>query len=307
MIKPRVVAVVGPTASGKSALAVELAKRLDGEIVGADSMQVYRYMDIGTAKPEIEEMHGVPHHMMDIVDPDENFSASDYRNLASGVISDIIERGKTVIIAGGSGLYIRALTRGLAATPEGDSALREDLKRELHEKGREYLHEKLKTLDRASAEKIHPNNRVRVIRALEVAIKSEGRLSEMQEAHSFSELPYDLLMIGIDVEREGLYRNIEQRVDRMMERGLKQEVESLLEAGYGRHLKPMRGVGYKEMCAHILDGLPIDRAVDLIKRDSRRYAKRQMTWFRKENVTWRSLDSLQKAALLDDIRRFLAD
>ncbi|MBE9503906.1 MAG: tRNA (adenosine(37)-N6)-dimethylallyltransferase MiaA [Proteobacteria bacterium] len=307
MTKPRVVAIVGPTASGKSALAVELALKLNAEIIGADSMQVYRYMDIGTAKPTVEERQGVLHHMIDIVNPDEEFSVSDYREMASGVIKEIHGRGKTVIIAGGSGLYLRALTKGLVDTPEGDSTLREELNREAEEKGREYVHEKLKSLDPISAERIHPNNIVRVIRALEVAIKSEETLSEIQAEHAFGESPYEVMMVGIDVDRDSLYKRIEERVDRMMAAGLKKEVETLLDMGYDRHLKPMRGVGYKEMCAHILDGLPLIEAVELIKRDSRRYAKRQMTWFRKEDVTWNPFDNMKNGDLLNEIKSFLKD
>lgn len=305
MSRPKIIAVVGPTASGKSALAVDIALRFGGEVVSADSMQVYRHMDIGTAKPAVEEMRGIPHHMIDVVDPDEEFSAADFREMASVVIDHIQKRGKVAIVAGGTGLYIRALIRGLADTPKGDPLMREELKMEAEEYGREFLHEKLKRIDPVAAENIHANNVVRVIRAIEVAMLADRKLSEVHERHGFGESPYDVMMLGIDMERALLCKRIEERVDRMIGTGLKGEVERLLEMGYDRNLKPMRGVGYKEMCAHILDAIPIDRAVELIKRDSRRYAKRQMTWFRKEDVRWGTAEDFRSTAGLNEIAGFL--
>lgn len=303
--KPAILVVVGPTASGKSALAVEIAASLNGEVVSADSMQVYRHMDIGTAKPAPEEMRDIRHYLLDVVDPDEEFSASDFRVLAAKAIEDIHKRGKTAIVAGGTGLYIRALTRGLVGTPQGDPLLREELKTEADQYGRAFLHEKLKRLDPKAAESIHSNNIVRVIRALEVAMKSKKRISEFQENHRFGEAPYEVLMLGIDMDRDLLYSRIEERVDRMIEAGLKQEVKRLLDMGYTRNLKPMRGVSYKEMCAHIIDGLPLENAVELIKRDSRRYAKRQMTWFRREVVRWGRMEEFLEEGRLKEIKEFL--
>lgn len=306
MAKPKLVAIVGPTASGKSALAVELAKAVNGEIVSADSMQVYRYFDIGTAKPTSAEMQGVPHHMIDIVSPHESFSASDYREQAMAAIRDILHRGKRVVLCGGTGLYIRALTRGLVDTPGGDSELREELKQKLEEGGPEGLHDQLKKLDPAAAKNIHPNNTVRVIRAIEVAMLSGRKLSDYQWAHQFADEQFDLMSLGIDLPREALYKRIESRVDRMLEGGLVEEVKALLERGYGRELKPMRSVGYKEICAHLIDGLPLAEAVELIKRDSRRYAKRQMTWFRKEDVNWGSFDELALGKTFSEAAEFLS-
>ena len=305
MSKPRIVTIVGPTASGKSALAVELARRFNGEVVGADSMQLYRYMDIGTAKPTLKERKGVPHQMIDVLDPDEPFSASDYKSMASRVIEEIHGRGKTVFLSGGTGLYVRALTRGLVDTPGGDPFLREELKKEAKVSGVETLHSRLKSLDPQAADAIHPNNLVRVIRALEVTILSEKKLSHIQQSHRFEESPYDVMMLGIDLERRVLYEKIEERVDRMVDEGLKEEVEGLFKRGYDRHLKPMRGVGYKEMCRHILDDLPLDRAIALIKRDSRRYAKRQVTWYRKEDAIWKGADRHLEKDSLDEVERFL--
>ena len=286
MQRPKIICIVGPTASGKSSLATQIAKDLGGEIISADSMQVYRHMDIGTAKPSLKDQEEIHHHLIDVVDPDENFSASDFRELASAAIKDIQSRGKRVIVAGGTGLYIRALTRGLVDTPESDPLLRQRLEDEADRLGHQYLHNMLKELDPAAAEAIHPNNVVRIIRAIEVATKSDKTMSEYQDQHRFADSPYDVMMLGIDIDRELLYSRINERVDKMMEAGLKEEVERLLAMGYSRDLKSMRSVGYKEMCAHIIDGLPIEEAAELIKRDSRRYAKRQMTWFRKEDVIW---------------------
>ena len=305
MSKPKIVAIVGPTASGKSALAIELAKRFDGEIVGADSMQLYRYMDIGTAKPTISEQQSIPHHMIDIINPDEHFSVSHYKNRASKVIEEIHSRGKKVFLAGGSGLYVRALTRGLVDTPEGDEQLRAELKKEAETSGVEKLHDRLKLIDPQAATTIHPNNVVRVIRALEVAILSKETISNFQQNHNFEDSPYDVMLLGIDVERSLLYEKIEKRVDRMMDDGLKKEVEDLLNRGYDRELKPMRGVGYKEMCAHLLDNLSLDSAIELIKRDTRRYAKRQLTWFKKEDVIWGNQDQFLSEESFDKIEGFL--
>ena len=296
MQRPEIICIVGPTASGKSSLATQIAKDLGGEIISADSMQVYRHMDIGTAKPSLKDQEEIRHHLIDVVEPDENFSASDFRELASAAIRDIQSRGKRVIVAGGTGLYIRALTRGLVDTPVGDPLLRQKLEDEADRLGRQYLHNMLKELDPAAAEAIHPNNIVRIIRAIEVATKSDKTMSEYQDQHRFADSPYDVMMLGIDIDRELLYSRINERVNKMIGAGLKEEVKELLALGYSRDLKSMRSVGYKEMCAHIIDGLPIEEAAELIKRDSRRYAKRQMTWFRKEDVRWGATDELRKLA-----------
>lgn len=297
MQRPEIICIVGPTASGKSSLAAQIAKDLDGEIISADSMQVYRHMDIGTAKPSIKEQEENRHHLIDVVDPDEDFSASGFRELASAAIKDIQSRGKRVIVAGGSGLYIRALTKGLVDTPEGDPLLRQRLEDEADRLGRQHLHNMLKELDPAAAKEIHPNNVVRIIRAIEVATKSDKTMSEYQDQHRFADSPYDVMMLGIDIDRKLLYNRINERVDKMIDAGLKEEVERLLALGYSRGLKSMRSVGYKEMCAHIIDGLPIEEAAELIKRDSRRYAKRQMTWFRKEDVIWGAADELRNHSM----------
>ncbi|MDH3975843.1 MAG: tRNA (adenosine(37)-N6)-dimethylallyltransferase MiaA [Deltaproteobacteria bacterium] len=305
MNRPALICIVGPTASGKSAVAVELAKSLDAEVVSADSMQVYRYLDIGTAKPSPPEMKHVPHHMIDAVNPDEDFTVSDYREMAAGIIDDIHKRGKRVIIAGGTGLYVRALIKGLVDTPEADKRLREELEEAAEKKGPLSLYRKLEEIDAEAARGIHPNNRVRVIRALEVAMLSGRKISDFQRSHRFSEKAYPFLMLGIDVERDELYRRIESRVETMVENGFEREVRRLLDRGYSRDLKPMRAVGYKEMCAHIIDGVPFERTVELIKRDSRRYAKRQLTWFRKEEVQWLKREAFAAEELRERLLSFV--
>ncbi len=303
--KPKIIAIVGPTASGKSSLAVELALKIDGEIISADSMQVYKSFNIGTAKPDIGMMQGVTHHMIDLVNGDENFTASDFRERAAGVIEEIRGRNKNIILAGGTGLYIKALAKGLCPTPAGDKDLRKELNRELEEKGAVHLHNRLKKIDPVAASGIHCNNVVRVIRALEVAIISEKKISDYHSEHKFAKSDYDLLMLGIDIERTDLYKRIEERVDDMIANGLKKEVEALLARGFGRTLKPMQAVGYKEMCDHILDGISLDATIELIKRNSRRYAKRQLTWFRKEDVEWMPIEELRSKAMIDKITYFL--
>jgi tRNA dimethylallyltransferase len=285
--KIRLVIVLGPTASGKTELAVRLAESCGGEIVNADSLQVYRGMDIGTAKPSPELRRRVPHHLIDIVDPDTGFSASDFRREAELAIADIRERGKKVIVVGGTGLYIKALLHGLANTPSGGGEIRKALETEASLGGSAELLDRLAEVDPATAERLHPNDRVRIIRALEVFHQTGRPISQFRSEHGFSDDLYDRLKIGIAVARGELYRRIEERVDLMMTEGLVREVAGLLAAGFDRALKPLRSIGYKEICAHLAGEYPLDEAVRLIKRDSRRYAKRQMTWLNREDeIKW---------------------
>ena len=283
----KIVVILGPTASGKSALAVELAERFGGEVVNADSMQIYRYMNIGTAKPTPEEMDSVLHHLLDVADPNEDYSAGRYRAAAVAAIYNIHRRGKRAFVTGGTGLYIKALTSGLFEGPGANKRLREELLLEAQLQGPDSLHRKLAEVDPVSAEKIHPNNLKRVIRALEVYITSSKPLSEFHKEHAFSESPYDTLKIGIRKDRKVLYGDIDARVEKMVEGGLKTEVEGLLKMGYREDLKPMRALGYKEMVAVIRGDSTLDDAVTLLKKNTRNYAKRQMTWFRKDTeIQW---------------------
>ena len=281
------VIIVGATASGKSALAMLVADRFGGEIVNADSMQVYRRMDIGTAKPTKTEMEQIPHHLFDIVSPDVNFTAAAYSERARATIFEISSRGKLPVVVGGTGLYIRALFSGLVESPEGDASLREEYSRFAHVNGNAALHRLLQGFDPVAAELIHPNNRVRVIRALEVFRLTGRSIVEMQQQHSFALKWCNYLKIGINVERNELYKRINCRVDRMMEDGFVEEVRGLLSDGYLPELKAMSSIGYREICSFLAGELDLPEVVRLIRRNTRHYAKRQITWFKGEDdVIW---------------------
>jgi tRNA dimethylallyltransferase len=285
--RPRILVICGPTASGKSELALRLAQELDGEIINADSMQVYRGMDIGTAKPTPEQRGNIPHHLIDVVDPDRPFSAADFAEAADRAILDIASRGKRAIVVGGTGLYIRALLKGLVDSPGGSGETRKLLQEEARELGNEAMLAKLAAVDPELAARIHPNNLVRIIRALEVHCQTGIPLSRHQQEHGFGIRRYESLQIGIRVEREELYRRIEARVERMLNEGLAEEVRRLLEAGYGRDLKSMRAIGYKEVISCLAGECTPGEAEMLMKRDTRRYAKRQMTWFNADaDIIW---------------------
>jgi tRNA dimethylallyltransferase len=281
--KIKIVVISGPTGSGKSDLAVRIAEEVGGEIINADSMQVYRGMDIGTAKPPAEEQARIPHHLLDIVSPDENFSASDFRREATAAIEDIDRRGKKAIVVGGTGLYIRALLEGLVDSPTGDPELRQQF---ADVPGEELLR-RLAEVDPETAGRLHPNDRVRIVRALEVFTQTGRPISAFRSEHGFATTYYDALKVAIQVDRQELYCRIDKRVDQMLADGLVDEVRSLLDQGYSRELKAMRSIGYKEISSYLAGEMTLDRAVELIKRDTRRYAKRQMTWFCRENeIYW---------------------
>lgn len=281
--KSKLLVIGGPTGSGKSELALRLAEEIGGEIVNADSMQIYRGMDIGTAKPSAEERARVPHHLLDIVSPDVNFSASDFRREAAAAIADIEHRGKKAILVGGTGLYIRALLEGLVDSPTGDPELR----RQFADLSGEELLRRLSLVDPETAFRLHPNDRVRIVRALEVFSQTGRPISAFRSEHAFSGTYYHTLKMAIKVERQELYRRTDRRVERMLQEGLVDEVRSLLALGYSREMKAMRSIGYKEITAYLAEETTLNEAVDLIKRDTRRYAKRQMTWFSKENdIYW---------------------
>ncbi len=286
-MKPKLLIICGPTASGKSELALRLAHELDGEIVNADSMQIYRGMDIGTAKPATEQRAEIPHHLIDVADPDRLFSASDFAEEADLAIKDITARGKRAIIVGGTGLYIRALLKGLVDSPSGAGRIRQELQEEAKELGNEAMLEKLRQVDPELASRIHSNNLVRIIRALEVHRLTGVPLSQTQQEHGFIANRYESLQIGLRVDRKELYTRIEARVDKMLADGLLEEVRRLLAAGYGRELKAMRAIGYKEAAAYLSGELDLEEAVSLMKRDTRRYAKRQYTWFNADpDIIW---------------------
>ena len=283
----KILIVCGPTASGKSDLTLRLAHALDAEIVNADSMQIYRGLDIGTAKPSPDQRAEIRHHLIDVAEPDQPVSAAAFSDAADAAIRDIVGRGKRVIVAGGTGLYIRALVKGLVDSPGGAGEIRQDLQDEAARIGNEAMLERLRSVDPELAAALHPNNLVRIIRALEVYHLTGIPLSRYQREHAFAPRRYDALQIGISVDRGELYERIDDRVERMLADGLLGEVSALLAAGFGRDLKPMRSIGYKEAAAHLSGELSREEAVRLIKRDTRHYAKRQWTWFKADpDILW---------------------
>lgn len=277
------IVIAGPTASGKSDMAVEIARRIDGEVVSADSMQVYRNMDIGSAKITLEEMMGIPHHMIDVADPTEAFDVVRYAGMARDCISGILSRGHVPILCGGTGFYIQAVTRDIDFTETGARPeIRQRLEALAAREGNEALHARLASVDPAAAAEIHPNNLKRVIRALEFYEETGSRISDHNEAEKLRPSPYDLAFYVITDDRNRLYERIDRRVDFMMEAGLWDEVAFLKAMGLTRDMVSMQGLGYKEML-DAMDGVTTyEEAVRILKRDSRHYAKRQITWFKRE-------------------------
>jgi len=270
---------MGPTAVGKTGLVMQLAKYLSGEIVNADSMQIYRFMDIGTAKPTSAERSEVAHHLLDIVDPDEDFDASLYSQMAREEINNLAEKGRVAIVAGGTGLYLKALFHGLFYAAHSDPSIRERLRREGEKRGGLELYNRLKRIDPSTAGRLHPHDLFRIMRALEVWECTGKPMSVLQKEHGFRENPFITLKIGLQRPRSELYTRIDRRVEKMMELGLLDEVRGLLGRGYGPHLKSMQALGYRHMVQHLIKGMKIAEAVRIMKRDTRHYAKRQMTWF----------------------------
>lgn len=283
--RTRLVVIQGPTGTGKSELAVRLAEQFGGEIVGADSLQVYRGMVIGSAAPGADLLSRVRHHLVGIVEPDAPFTAADYAREADNAIADIYSRGRTVFVAGGTGLYIRALLGGLINAPAGNDFLRSELEERADSEGMAALFQELLGVDPVTAGRLHPHDRTRIIRALEV-YRATGRLfSELTREHGFSASRYNVLKIGLTRDRDELYQRVELRVDRMLAEGFIDEVRELLQRGFSPELKSMRAIGYKELCRHLDGLLSLDDAVKLMKRDTRRYVKRQLTWFLHDTET----------------------
>lgn len=287
-MKRPLIILAGPTAVGKTALSVRLAKQINASVISADSMQVYRRMDIGSAKITPEEMDGVPHYLVDVLDPEEEFSVVRFQQMAKEAAEEIYARGQIPLVVGGTGFYIQALLYDIDFTEnDGDDSFRCELEQTAKEKGSEYLHDLLKERDPKAAEQIHPNNVKRVIRALEFYQQTGKRISEHNEEERGKESPYEFAYFVLTDERSRLYERIDRRVDLMMEQGLVEEVRELKERGVRRDSTAMQGLGYKELYAYLDGAYDLEEAVRVIKRDTRHFAKRQLTWFKRErDVIW---------------------
>ena len=307
------VALVGPTAVGKSRVGILLAKALGTEVLTADSRQVFRGMDIGMDKPTMAERQGVPHRLIDLVEPDQRFNVGLYRRHALEAIAELHGAGKLPLLVGGTGLYVRALLRGLWDGPAADWALRRTLEAEALDQGIGALYQELSRVDPASAQRLHPHDQVKIIRALEVYRLSGRPLSDAIHEHAFGDSPFSSLVIGLTREREPLYRRVDARVDEQLAKGLLEETRSLSAKGYDRQLGSMKGLGYRQMAGYLAGEYSYDEAVRLLKRDTRHFAKRQLTWFRKEpGLIWLRIEERDTfedvtARILELVHRFLAD
>ena len=305
-----IICIAGPTASGKTALAVELAKELNGEVVSCDSMQIYKRMDIGTAKPTVEEMQGIPHHMIDVAEPEEDFSVSRYCAMAAPIVDDIISRGKTAIIAGGTGLYMDSLIQGNDFAPFPSTGVRERLEQEVEEQGIQVLFDRLAAVDPQAAGKLHLSDKKRIIRALEVYLETGQTITEHNRKTRLIPPRYSPLWLGLDFEnRADLYARIDRRVGLMLEQGLIAEIQGLLAAGIPPKCTAMQAIGYKEFLAALKWECTIEEAADQVRQSSRRYAKRQLTWFRRnKEIHWLLRQEGQSGAeIMAAARRFLQE
>ena len=302
-MKQPLIVLTGPTAVGKTRLSISLAKAVNGEIISADSMQVYKKMDIGSAKIRSEEMQGIPHYLVDVLEPEEEFHIVKFQQMAKKAMEDIYSRGKIPILVGGTGFYIQAVTKDIDFTEaQQENDYRKELEALAEEKGGEHLHEMLRKVDPVSADAIHAHNVKRVIRALEFYHQNGSPISAHNEEQKQHESPYNLAYFVLNMPRELLYERIDLRVDQMMKEGLLEEVSRLKEEGCHRGMVSMQGLGYKEILAYLDGEYPLEEAVRVLKRDTRHFAKRQLTWFRREQeVTWVNKDqfSYQEDQILD--------
>ena len=291
-MKPQLIVLTGPTAVGKTKLSIMLAKKLSGEIISADSMQIYKHMDIGSAKVTTEEMDGVVHHMIDVLSPLDECNVSKFQTLCKEAIQGILERGHIPILVGGTGFYIQAILKDVDFAKTQVSDLRKKLEQEAEEKGACYLHEKLRQIDQVAAEQIHANNVKRVIRAIEYFEETGQPISAHNAQQKENESPYDYSYYVLTMDRDALYERIEQRIDQMLENGLVNEVKALKQMGCMKGMTSMQGLGYKEILDYLDGRCTYEEAVYLLKRDTRRFAKRQLTWFRREeDVIWIDKDA----------------
>ncbi len=310
MKKPLII-LTGPTAVGKTALSIKLAKAIQGEIISADSMQVYRGMDIGSAKVTTEEMDGVPHYLIDVLDPDEEFNVVVFQKLAREAMEKIYANGHIPIIAGGTGFYIQAILNEIAFTEtETDDSYRKQLEQQAQEYGAQWLHDQLKEVDPQAAVDIHPNNVKRVIRALEFYKETGTKISEHNEAERQKQSPYNFAYFVLNMDRQKLYERIELRIDQMLEQGLIEEVRQLQEKGCHAGMVSMQGLGYKEILAYLQGECTLEEAIYILKRDTRHFAKRQLTWFRREReVCWIEKEAygLKEEKMLDAMLQILKE
>ena len=308
-MKKSIIVLAGPTAVGKTEYAVEIAGRFDGEIVSADSMQLYKHMDIGSGKPDKAQLSRARHHLIGEIDPKEPFSVAEYKTLAKNAITDILERGKQPIVSGGTGLYINSLIYDMDFTaPPAESGYRLELERLAAEYGNEYIHKRLAGIDQKAAERIHPNNLKKVIRALEVAENSDNRIKPFEDSFKAAK-DYEARLVCLTRERRELYGRINKRVDEFMEKGLPGEVKTLLDMGLTIGNNSMKGIGYKELIGFFSGEYDMERAVFLIKQNTRRYAKRQLTWFRRyENMKWFNISEYKdEEEALEDVIKWLRE
>lgn len=302
---PRITVICGPTGVGKTTAAIEIASTLDAEIINADSMQVYRYMDIGTAKPSELEQARIPHHMIDIVNPDEPFDAQRYADMSRNLVFQLAEQGIPVLVVGGTGFYIRAMIRGLFESGSGNSEIRLNLKKEADSKGTAELYHRLCEYDPKAAAKIHPNDAFRIVRALEIFKTTGQPISTFHQEHRQAPPLFDVLIIGLSRQRDVLYERINRRVDLMVEEGLIDEVKSLLKRGYSSKLKPLQSIGYRHIVDFFEGRLSWDDTIQTLKQDTRHYAKRQLTWFNSDSqVKWIDADHLDE--IIDTVKAFLS-
>jgi len=302
--KPKIVVIGGPTGIGKTGVAIDIAGSFRGEIISADSMQIYRLMDIGTAKPSPEERARVPHHLIDVIDPDQRFDAAAYAMTARQIISLLKGKNRLPFIVGGTGLYIKALVQGLFQGKTSDPSVRRTLKETAARCGIRSLYDQLRSVDPEAAKKIHPNDGYRIIRALEVYRITGNAITEFHDRHGFSDRRFDVLKLGLDMDRARLYDRIDRRVEAMVSTGLVAEVRGLLNMGYSENLKSMQSIGYRHMVDFIRGRLSWEETLRTMKRDTRRYAKRQLTWFRADpEFVW--FEPGQKDDMVGAIEEFL--
>ena len=310
-MKRPLIVLTGPTAVGKTSLSISLAKAVNGEIISADSMQVYKKMDIGSAKIRPEEMQGVKHYLVDVLEPEEEFHIVKFQQMAKAAMEEIYAKGKIPVLVGGTGFYIQAITKDIDFTQaEQEDGYRQELEQLAAEKGNEYLHQMLLDVDPVSAGEIHANNVKRVIRALEFYHQNQSPISAHNQEQKEHETPYNLAYFVLNVPRELLYKRIDDRIDEMLKEGLLEEVQKLKDMGYHRGMVSMQGLGYKEILAYLDGEYPLEEAVRILKRDTRHFAKRQLTWFRREKDTiWMNKDEFDynEDRILDEMLKVCRD